>query len=160
VKTAGFMIGLAIAAYGAYVTGGTRVTCSHAGSSGAECTVEMRRWLNRAVVEKGIVSGVHGARTSSASRTVTDNPTERPHLRRQREGREWQLVLTGHDGTSLERLDGGQESVTNGEIVFSTFARDPSAPAATVELAADGRVYIAVGIFMFLSTLAVPRREH
>ena len=158
-KTVGFLMGSAIAAYGAYVTGGTRVTCSHAGSSGAECTVEMRRWLNRAVVETEVVGGVHGAKTSSSTRTVTDNPTEPLHRRQQREVREWQLVLTGHDGTWLERLDGGQESVTNGEIVFSTFARDPSAPAATVELAADGRFYIGVGIFVFLSMLAVPRRE-
>ena len=111
------------------------------------------------MVEKEVVNGVHGATTGSSSRKVIDNPTARPFDRRQREVREWQLVLTGRDGTWLERLDGGQESVTRGESVLSAFAKHPSAGAVMIELGADGKIYIAVGIFVFLSTLVVPRRE-
>ena len=159
-KTGGFLIGLAFVLYGAYITGSTRVTCSHSGASGAACSVEVRGWLNKAVVERDAVSGVHGAATQSSTRKVTDNPTARPSERVQREAREWRLVLTGRDGTWLKQLPAGEESVARAQSVLSSFAKQPSAQPVTVGLGeGNGTIFIGIGVFVFLSTLVVPRRE-
>jgi len=159
-KTGGFLIGLALVLYGASITGSTRVTCSHSGALGAECGVEVRRWLSKAVVERDAVSGVHGATTQSSTRKVTDNSTARPSEQRQRDVREWRLVLTDRDGTWLKELAGGQESVARAQSVLSAFAKQSSAQPVTVVLGGgDGTIYIGIGVFAFLSTLVVPRRE-
>lgn len=106
------VLGLGVVLLGAYVGGGRYLHCTSDGEGRANCTIEVRRWLGRSVVESRAVAGV----TEAAARVTPFEETYKDAQNRDRtRTREaWSLELA-QGATSTESVAGLKADVQAAE---------------------------------------------